>query len=303
MSSNLPRFSIIVVVMNRQATIQKCIDSVAYQQHSNKELIIIDGGSTDNTIPIIEANKSKVHYSVSEADTGIYNAMNKGIYRATGDWIIFLGADDYLLDSDVLTRVASRLVSTNCDSRLVYGRVAVVSDEDCCVLGEWGDFNHQIFGLPHQATFHHKSLFEIHGNFDESFRIAGDYELLLRELKCFRAAYLPDIIVAGFSNGGVSTDLNSAPLYWAEYARAQRNNGLNPYSFSWIKCFSMAIFYWMLSKVIPRKWLPKLKQKYSSSRLKTACGYDLNGAKCSPSRFSSMIREPIELSPAEVKDQ
>ncbi len=291
MNASPLKFSIIVVVLNRKTTIQRCIDSVANQTYHNRELIIIDGGSSDGTIEIIKNRTSAVDQWISEPDNGIYNAMNKGVDRATGDWIIFLGADDFLIAPDVLERVATRLCSTNFCDKLVYGRVAVVS-EDGGVIGDWGDFNHQILGLPHQGTFHHRSFFETHGRFDESFKIAGDYELLLRELKCAQAPYMPDIVVAGFSNGGVSTDLDSAPIYWIEYARAQRVNGIFPYTVPWCRCFFSAALFWTLGKIMPEQWTKRFKTRYADCRLKTACGFDLDKTDECEAHISVLVNNP-----------
>ncbi len=304
MAPNSPRFTIIVVVMNRDCVIQRCIDSVACQDYDNKELIIIDGASTDRTVEIIQENSSRIDCWLSERDRGIYHAMNKGVARSTGDWIMFLGADDFLMAPDVLRRVAERICVGRCETRLVYGRVAVVSDEGSA-LGEWGDYNHQIWGLPHQGTFHHRSFFETHGSFDESFKIAGDYELLLRELKSAKASYMPDMVIAGFSNGGVSTDLDTAPRYWLEYARAQKMNGIFPYSAGWIKCMTLALCFWTLEKLAPSAWATGVKDLYAKTRLKTACGMNLeDNCECGDSPFVVLTHHPLSLtsSPNELDE-
>jgi glycosyltransferase involved in cell wall biosynthesis len=292
-----PRFTIIVVVMNRDCVIQRCIDSVTCQDYDNKQLVIIDGASTDRTVEIIKKNSSDIDFWLSEPDRGIYHAMNKGVSHSTGDWIMFLGADDFLMDPGVLRRVADRLCGGRCETKLVYGRVAVVSDEGD-LLGEWGDINHQIWGLPHQGTFHHRSFFETHGSFDESFKIAGDYELLLRELKSAKASYMPDMVIAGFSNGGVSTDLGSAPTYWIEYARAQKMNGIFPYSAGWIKCMSLALCFWTMEKLLPAAWADGVKERYARTRLRTACGMNLeDNCECGEARFVVLTPRPISLAP------
>lgn len=241
MNSSRPKVTVIVVVLNGAKTLQRCIDSVAGQTYPQKELIIIDGGSSDATVEIIRSNNQHIDSWVSETDRGIYHAMNKGVERSTGDWMIFLGADDFLIASDVLAAAAERLANIEPQTRLAYGKVAVVSEQGKAI-GSWGDFNHQLDGLPHQGTFHHRSLFQVHGGFDESFRIAGDYELLLRELRSGNAAeFFCDLTVAAFSWGGVSTSLTSATAYWIEYARARRLNGLFPYPPGWWKCFLHAL--------------------------------------------------------------
>ena len=94
-NKSLPLITIIIAVFNGAKTLQQCIDSVAQQSYPNKELIIIDGGSKDGTLDLLKANSEKIDYWVSETDNGIYNAWNKGLAQANGDWICFLGADDF----------------------------------------------------------------------------------------------------------------------------------------------------------------------------------------------------------------
>lgn len=237
MSPNLPKITVIVVVLNGEKTLQRCLESVSSQTYPNKELIVIDGGSSDATLDIIASNSQHIDRWVSEPDRGIYHAMNKGVGRSTGDWIIFLGSDDFLMAPQALSESAGRLANLSSQTRLAYGKVAVVS-EDGKIIGSWGDFNHQLDGLPHQGTFHHRSLFQVHGGFNESFRIAGDYEMLLRELSAGNVAeFFCDLTVAAFSWGGVSTALATSAAYWIEYARARRLNGLFPYTYGWLKCF------------------------------------------------------------------
>ena len=96
--SSLPKVSIIIVTYNASNTLQRCLDSVFKQEYPNLELVIIDGESNDNTVEIIKANKEKIHFWTSEKDEGIYDAMNKGLEKITGEWVYFLGADDQLLD-------------------------------------------------------------------------------------------------------------------------------------------------------------------------------------------------------------
>jgi glycosyltransferase involved in cell wall biosynthesis len=288
MNSSKPKLSVIVVVLNGAKTLQRCIDSVAEQSYPNKELIIIDGGSSDATVEIIRFNKQHVDSWVSEPDRGIYPAMNKGVERAAGDWIIFLGADDFLMAPDVLAAAAERLATIEPQTRLAYGKVAVVSEAGK-VIGSWGDFNHQLDGLPHQGTFHHRSLFQIHGGFDESFRIAGDYELLLRELRSGNAAeFFRDMTVAAFSWGGVSTALTSATAYWIEYARARRLNGLFPYPLGWWKCFLQALSLHVRRRLRSRNGSQEPDEIYCEMRVQSPSGIS-----------ASTPASPISILPAD----
>jgi glycosyltransferase involved in cell wall biosynthesis len=220
--------TVIVAVFNGKTTLQQCVNSVVQQTYPNKELIIIDGGSSDGTVDLIRANRTNIAYWISEPDRGIYNAWNKGLEQARGDWICFLGADDYLWDATVLERAATRLALLPPEIRVAYGQIMLVGagDEPLRVRGEPWPQVKELFKrymcIPHVATMHRQSLFKQRGNFDESFRIAGDYELLLRELKVADAEFFPAITMAGHRLGGISTDpKNYLPTLWETW-RAQR---------------------------------------------------------------------------------
>lgn len=230
-ASPSPLITVIVAVYNHVRTLQQCIDSVAQQTYPNKELIIIDGGSNDGTAEVIKSNNNKIAYWVSEPDHGIYNAWNKGLAQARGEWICFLGADDYFWDALVLKRMAAQLVMVPPGIRVAYGQIMLLNNkgENLYPIGEpWNKVKKrfkQIMCVPHPALMHRRSLFEQHGNFDESFSIAGDYELLLRELKTADAFFIPDIILAAMRQGGVSSDPANSLVGIRELRAAQRKNG------------------------------------------------------------------------------
>lgn len=226
-----PLISVIVAVFNGKATLQQCIDSVAQQTYPNKQLIVIDGASRDGTVELLQANSDKLSYWVSEPDRGIYHAWNKGLAQARGEWVCFLGADDYFHDNTVLERMAPRLAALPPDIRVAYGQIELL-DADGTVrqtIGEpWPQVRErfrQDMCIPHVGTMHRRSLFELHGPFDESFRIAADYELLLRELKTGEAAFMPNIITAAQRFGGVSTQPGINLRVLREAWRAQRIHG------------------------------------------------------------------------------
>lgn len=226
-----PLISIIVAVFNGRATLQQCIDSVAQQTYPNKELIVIDGGSKDGTVDLLRTNQERIAYWISEPDSGIYNAWNKGLVQAKGEWICFLGADDYLWDSQVLARLAVQLEKIPPDIRVAYGQIMKLSVEGKELYSEgdpWPEAKKrfgQYMSIPHPAVMHRRSLFERHGKFDESFRIAGDYELLLRELKTGDAVFIPGIITTGVRAGGISMLSENTMKSLRELGRAQRMHG------------------------------------------------------------------------------
>jgi glycosyltransferase involved in cell wall biosynthesis len=223
-----PIFSIIVAVFNGAETLQQCIDSVAQQTYPNKELIIIDGNSTDETTDIVKANQEKISYWISEPDQGIYHAWNKGLTKVKGDWICFLGADDYLWNQLVLEKMAEQLQTLSTHIRVAYGRIMIIDSEgnNLYTLGApWNSIKERFKNfmcIPHPGSMHRRNLFDQHGPFDESFRIAADYEFLLRELPKGDAFFMPDIIVAGMRQGGVSSASVNLLLAYDEIRRAQR---------------------------------------------------------------------------------
>ncbi|MEW5794715.1 MAG: glycosyltransferase family 2 protein [Bacillota bacterium] len=250
-----PLISIIVAVFNGGKTLQRCIDSVAGQTYPHKELIIMDGGSTDGTVDILRANNDKIAYWKSERDRGIYHAWNKALDHVRGDWICFLGSDDYLWNEDVLRRLADQLPDVPSNIRVVYGQVAFVDrhGETICVVGQpWDNVRRQYseyMSIPHPGTLHHRRLFEERGRFDESFRVAGDYELLLRELKTGDAFFVLDLIVAGWQVGGLSCDPLNKVQILREHARAYQKNSVD---------FNRLVWLWGYAKAVGHAFLVRL---------------------------------------------
>ena len=229
-----PRITVIVATFNAAQTLQRCLDSIAGQTYPNTELIVMDGASTDGTVEIIEANSDKVSYWESELDRGVYHAWNKALDHASGEWICFLGADDYFWQSDVLERLEPHLEKASAQRvRVVYGRVAVMTSKGKLLetAGKpWESVRkrfRQEMTIPHVGALHYRSLFEVHGRFDESFRIAGDYDLLLRELKSHAARFVSDVIVAGMQLGGLSSMPEFQLSDIREVAHARRKNGIS----------------------------------------------------------------------------
>ena len=122
-----PVVTVVVAVRNGARSLQRCIVSVAGQTLTAHELIVMDGGSSDGTVEILKANAEKIGYWESSPDRGIFHAWNKAVARARGDWICFLGADDYLWSPDTLEQFYPHLEGALPAHKVVYGTVAVVS--------------------------------------------------------------------------------------------------------------------------------------------------------------------------------
>ncbi len=204
------KFSVITVCKNARGTMERTLRSVAAQTYRDLEYLVVDGASTDGTQAIVEAHRAVVTRFVSEPDAGIYAAMNKGVRAATGDYLYFLNADDYLADPDVLADVARFLTDhPACD--LVYGDLNVVRRNGELVLVKSPPperaLEYLITGcLPHQGSFARAETFRTVGLFDERYRYAADYDWFLRLMQRddARVYYYPRLIGC-FATGGASS--------------------------------------------------------------------------------------------------
>lgn len=261
-----PLISVVVATVNAVATLDHCINSVSEQTYRHKELIVIDGGSTDGTVEILKRNSEKISYWSSEPDRGIYHAWNKALLRARGEWICFLGADDYFWGEHVLTRMVEQLEKLSPSVRVVYGQVMLLNGrgEQLYAVGEpWVRLKKRFqksMCIPHPGMMHRRSLFEQHGGFDESFRIAGDYELLLRELKTADAVFVPGLVTVGMRQGeGESSHPASTLRLLHETRRAQRMHGQRFPSSSWLfsmmKAYLRLLLWRVFGELVARKTL------------------------------------------------
>lgn len=220
------RISIITITYNSEKTIERAIKSVINQDFPDKEYIIIDGGSTDNTLNIIEKYKDKIDYFISEKDKGISDAFNKGISAATGDYIGILNSDDELYPN-VLSQIAPYCrgnVDVLRGTQISYN---TATGEEC-VLEPTKNFNKVPFRFHvcHMATYISKNAFEKYGNYRLDFRIAMDLELLYRMHNKGASIKYMDVCVGKFYTGGISTtDLKRKRQ---EVAMVYTLNGANP---------------------------------------------------------------------------
>ena len=259
-----PLISIIVAVFNGVKTLQQCIDSVAMQTYPNKELIIIDGGSNDGTVDLLKTNQEQIRYWISEPDLGIYNAWNKGLTQAQGEWICFLGADDFFWDLKVFERISTQLGMLPASTHIAYGQIMLISTdgENLYSVGEpWQKIKErfkQVMCINHQGVMHRRGLFEQYGKFDESFHITGDYELLLRELKTSDAFFIPDIIIVAMRQGGLSSKPANTLLTMRELRRAQRMHGLPLPGWIWLMAMARVYIRLLLWNLIGEQATRKL---------------------------------------------
>lgn len=226
--------SVITVCYNSSVTIEKTIESVESQSYNNIEYIIVDGGSKDTTLDIIKKHSRTVNIFLSEPDEGIYDAMNKGIHLANGDYICFLNSDDAFCDNKVIEDIVFYLKNKSPD--LVFTDVNILSRSyPKKIVRKYLSKNFSkrmmLYGLmpPHPGIFTAKELFFKFGGFDKSFKIAGDFDLILRFLYVHHCSFTclqrftVDMLAGGVSSSGFSSK-------WTvlfEVKRALKKIGLN----------------------------------------------------------------------------
>lgn len=182
----MKKISIIIATYNAGQVLQRCLDSIRLQKMEEIELLIIDGNSKDNTLDIIRCNSDIIDYSISEPDKGIYDAWNKGIKIAKGEWIEFLGADDRLLEGTLNFYIDYLATEPDLEKTdIIFGRCWLV-DKFGRRIRKWGDpYNWSQFRkfmrVSHGSALHNRQLFEEVGYFSLNFKICADYELLLRK--------------------------------------------------------------------------------------------------------------------------
>ncbi len=206
------KLSIITINYNNSEGLKRTLDSVVGQTFTDYEWIVIDGGSTDGSRELIEKYNEHFVYWISEPDGGIYQAMNKGIEHATGEWLLFLNSGDWLYKNDVLEKVFSE----HHDADILYGDVMYHwPDNRGLELDEKPDNLSLYFfykdTLCHQATFYKKDIFVNH-KYNEDLRICSDWTLYIQLLiEGYRFKHLP-FCISNFAQDGLSTHLNEAHL-------------------------------------------------------------------------------------------
>ena len=196
------KISVITVTFNAAATLENTILSVIHQSYPNVEYVIIDGDSSDGTKQIIKKYEPFLGNYISEKDNGIYDAMNKGIKACTGDWIIFLGADDVFYNNTIVHKIFNTYSINEYD--FVYGDVIFKIGGK--IIGGPKNYNQLIdCNIVHQAIFYKKDVFHNLQTFNLKYKILADYELNLRIFRnsSLKKLYIPEVITL-FNNKGIS---------------------------------------------------------------------------------------------------
>ncbi|TWC21857.1 GT2 family glycosyltransferase [Pseudomonas sp. SJZ085] len=227
------KISIITVCYNSAETIRDTIESVLLQRYSNIEYIVVDGASKDDTLNIISEYEGKIAKVISEPDKGIYDAMNKGVKAATGDYVGILNSDDVFAGEDVIQQMVTHLQS-NPDAQASYADLVFVQRDQMDIVtrryssASFSPWKVRFgFMIPHPTFYARRELFEKYGDYKLGYRVSADFELMARffskNVKMVRHA----AVMVKMREGGIST----TGFWWRihqnlEIVRACKENGI-----------------------------------------------------------------------------
>lgn len=213
------KISVITINYNEKEGLRKTIQSVVGQTYADIEYIVIDGGSTDGSKELIETHQDKIHYWISEPDSGIYNAMNKGIRAATGDYLLFMNSGDCFLEPDTVSKAEKLMVD---DYGIYYGDL-IYFNKRKKKYEDWVFPNKLSLGffiensLPHQGSFIKRSLFESISMYNENLKIASDWEFFIVAICIEKVSYKHiGIVISEYDFTGISSDPKNYQLVASE---------------------------------------------------------------------------------------
>jgi glycosyltransferase involved in cell wall biosynthesis len=257
--NNGPFLSIIIATLNAGETLEKCLKSIIHQTSFNKiEILVKDGGSTDETINILKKYDNNISCWESSSDEGIYDAWNKILTKATGKWILFLGADDTLFENSTISGIYSILKDVNPEIDIAYGRVRLVSNENETILdlGKcWRKTRKCIkekMCIPHQGIFHKRSLFSRYGYFSINYYISSDYDFIRRAISDNNVLYL-DLIISCMQIGGISSIPQNTFTRLKEIRQINKNHGSRFPGKLWVLTYSNACLRYLLILLLGEK--------------------------------------------------
>lgn len=223
MTVNYETVSVICACLNEDPfRIKSSLNSIIMQDYADTEIIIIDGGSKPNTLSAFEEYHNQIEYMISERDNGIFDAMNKGVARAKGDWIIFMNIGDEFYNKHSLSMLLS---CADSDSDILYGNAAInnVISRPPQKLSKYALFRHGR-GICHQALIARKSLFSRIGTFDVSYKVCGDPEWIIRAFKNGASFKYVNIVVSSYELNGFSANRRRRQFYWKKMIRQHFSN-------------------------------------------------------------------------------
>ncbi|MFQ1844827.1 glycosyltransferase [Aeromonas veronii] len=242
--------AIIIATYNSQATIRQCLESILKQSLKEVEVIIQDGGSNDDTLSIIEEMgfSSSV---ISQKDSGVYHAWNLALTRVTAQWVTFLGSDDYFKEDDSLSSIRSEIdIAESLKSRIIYGKNIIVDLDDklVCEIGDKWEISqkniYRFMTVRHPGCFCHITLFKEIGGFDESFKIIGDYDFVLRSI-AMSSVYYYDFPAVCHRIGGLSISPARCMQVIKETYRLRKKHKLKPFLYMDIIFFKRLTLFFL----------------------------------------------------------
>lgn len=213
-----PKFSIITVTYNAGKVLEDTIQSVIFQTYRHVEYIIVDGASKDNTLEIVQKYRDRISIVVSEPDKGLYDAMNKGIRLATGDYVCFLNAGDELHENETLQRMVHTLKTSELPD-VIYGETAIVDEEGHFLhmrrlsapdVLHWKSFKQGML-VCHQAFFARRQLALAHP-YDLQYRFSADFDWCIRIMKQAKGLHNTRLTLIDYLNEGMTTRNHKASL-------------------------------------------------------------------------------------------
>ena len=229
------KVSIITVTFNSVSVINDCLDSISSQEYDNIQHIVIDGASTDGTLSILESKHSQLNTLISKPDNGIYDAMNKGIKIATGDIIGFLNSDDFYPNNKVISKVVKEFEKDSsldaCYSDLIY--VDQFNTSKTIRYVKSSKFQEGLFSKgwcpPHPTFFVRRSVYKKFGNFDLSYKLASDVDLMMRFLEKYKikSKYIPEVWIKMRMGGVTNKNLKNIWLQNKEIIHSFNKNNLS----------------------------------------------------------------------------
>lgn len=219
------KISIITINLNNRTGLENTMSSVYEQTYPDVEYIVIDGGSSDGSVELITQSSGKIAHWISEKDKGVYDAMNKGIMRAKGEYVLLLNSGDFLLNADVLKLFVDGMKQK---ADLVYGNLYVRSKEGLRVIVFPDQLRFSFVAqhsLPHPATLIKRSLFDAVGYYDANLKICSDWKFFMLALFKHDATYEHvNLIVTEYNFDGISSQRKNMPVILAEKDKVMRES-------------------------------------------------------------------------------
>lgn len=243
------KYSIIIATYNSEKTLQSTLDSLLVQTYKEFEVIIVDGLSKDTTVAIVKEYETKFseaaipYFWSSEKDTGIYDAWNKALKKVNTSWIAFLGSDDTYYPNAL--EVYDQEIKKHSDINYISSQVEYIDTNHKVlkIIGKPYEYHqmNRYMNIAHVGSFHHKDLFEKHGNFNTDYKIVSDYDFFMKCGKDIRSAYIESITAkmlnSGISNNNVATVFNEVLKIQLKHKKISKLQSYFEYYYSYLRIY------------------------------------------------------------------